>query len=54
MQKKEMSEKVNPQIEAETLEEAMRKLIKQPNLAGKFKSAKTRDFKFSRKEEESR
>ncbi|SNR68989.1 hypothetical protein [Desulfurobacterium atlanticum] len=52
----ELDEKVNLQIKAKTLEEAIRKLIKQVNLTGKFKSVrlKTKDFKFNREEAESR
>ncbi len=52
----ELDEKVNLQIKAKTLEEAIRKLIKQANLTDKFKSIrlKTKDFKFNREEAESR
>jgi len=52
----ELDEKVNLQIKAKTLEEAIRKLIKQANLTDKFRSIrlKTKDFRFNREEAESR
>ena len=52
----ELDEELTLQIKAKTLEEAIKKLIKQTDLAAKFKSIrlKTKDFKFDREEAESR
>ena len=52
----EVDEEITLQIKAKTLEEGIKKLLKQTKSVGKFKSVrlKTKNFKFDREEAESR